>query len=196
MLSGSIKSFEKRRWHFLNALGLSKAFTPLIVCETVIKDSENNLVIVASAGDGRELGRYKPKNQKDLVLYMTKFSSPWSGRKDLKRKADKLCNLSRLVARCGLPKEAIKPCVRLAAQYNKLSWTNFKRLVRCVTVKVTVLSNYKVRQPSLRESRLCSKPFRLKGVEISPQGEWKLPLWKWIPRNSELVQRKVGQGPP
>jgi hypothetical protein len=181
MSRGDIKSREKRRWRLLDAIGLTKAFTPRLVCETITKDGKGDFEVTATARDGRILGKFKPKSRKDLILHQTKFSSPWSGKRDLKRKAEKLCNLSAVIADVGLPKEAVKPLVRLGAQYDKLGWSNFKKLVKCITSKVVLSSNAKVRQPSKRISRTCCKPSFIRGVQILSDGKVTTPLWGWVP---------------
>lgn len=181
LLRGRIKSREKRRWHFLNALGLTKAFTPALVCETVTKDSGGNFEVTMSGPTGRVFGVFKPRSRKSLVLHATKFSSPWSNL-DHKRRAAKLCYLSSVIADNSLPVKAIKPLVRLAAQYNRLGWINFKGLIKSVVACVAPKSNTKVRQLSMRRSRKCCNPSFTRGVQILPDGRLSLPLWKWIPQ--------------
>jgi len=195
MLSGSIKSHQKRRWHFLNALGLEKAFAPALVCETVTKDRNGDFEITATASDGRVLGVFKPKSRKGLILHSTKFSSPWSSCLDMKRRADKLCYLSEVVSEHGLPKEAIKPLVRLSSQYNRLGWINFKKLIRCVISKVAQKSNTKVRQLDVRRSRKHRKPSITRGVEVLPTGRLVFPRYGWRCPYSGKILHKEGNGP-
>jgi len=175
-------SDKRRRNLFVEILGLKACFAPFIVRETVIEHRKYGLASISSARDGRPLwiGTTNKSLKHDLKPGDGKFSSPWSSASKLdKMKSAKISYLSGIVADKGLCEKAIKPLVRLASQFWRLGWKDFKGLLSSIIA--TICSSSKVRRTTALY-RLQSKPTLLGRDKTLGADLGKVPLWGWRPR--------------
>jgi hypothetical protein len=174
-------SERRRRNLFLEAMGKEFAFTPRVVLETVVPvEGDESNMIVATGRDGRVL--WAGKAHKKSPEKGRKFTFPWSGSTitgQFRRKLKRFSYLTSCLATRELPKEAIKPLVRLAVQFERLKWKDFKGLCKCVLrtlVQKVTFDGY----PGVLHSRI--KPYltgKRKVLDRNPG--IVIPLWDYRP---------------
>jgi hypothetical protein len=174
------KVCDKRRRNILkDALGLESTFAPLLVRETIIKDRKTGgLKSISSGRDGRPL--YIGNTNKSLRYLkegMGKFSSPWrNGTECARKKSKRFSYLCAVIAQCGLREKAIKPLVRLSAQFWKLRLKDFWSLTKLI---IALSSDGDMVRRTTARIRLQSKPSLTGSVKNLGSNLGSVPLWEW-----------------
>lgn len=171
-------SAKQKRNLLLKACGLESTFAPRIVLENLKRDSDGNLIVIATGRDGRILWSGKTKQLQYLTENQVKFSTPWSSTSKVEMvKAKRFSYLVRVLSEHGAQECTIKPLVRLSLQYFRLNLPNFYGLVR--KVLSTVISRIVRVDGPLRCYSLQSKPFLLRKRKDLGLTLGTVPLWDW-----------------
>nr|WPE03613.1 MAG: RNA-dependent RNA polymerase [Beauveria bassiana splipalmivirus 1] len=168
----------------LEATGKEFTFTPKVVLETIVpgKGTEDDKVI-ATGRDGRILwtGKAHKKSPKEG----RKFTFPWFGPNvtgQIERKSKRFSYLVNRLSVEMLPKEAIKPLTRLAVQFHRLKWIDFKGLCKSVLSTLSQKVTFDGHSGVIR-SRI--KPYLLdKRKVLSSHSGIVVPLWDYRPKEA------------
>jgi len=171
-------SAKCRKNLFVEACGLEAIYAPRVVLENLRRDSNGDMISIATAGDGRILWSGKTKSIRNFAENATKFSSPYNSLDGVSiRKLKRFSYLAGRLSSKGFCEEAVKPLVRLCLQFWKLKFKDFNGLCRKI-FSLAKCQQFKV-DSYPRAVHLRIKPFRTGKWKTLGVGQGMAPLWCW-----------------